>query len=88
MEEVKVNTTIIQVNTNVALFSTDDIVSGVIHVHDSGITTIIFDGNYVFGEFHCQTCAIKSLHSLICNYFIAKHNCGIEYSDYKRLHLN
>lgn len=53
MEEVKVNTTIMQVNTNVALFSTDDIVSGVIHVHDSGITTIIFDGNYVFGEFHC-----------------------------------
>ncbi|ELN2576660.1 hypothetical protein RY966_002379 [Enterobacter kobei] len=88
MEKININTTILRVNADLALFKTGDIVSGVIHVPDAGKTTVIFDGGYVFGEFHCPICAIKNLNTLVCNYIIAHRNCGIEYSDYKRLHLN
>lgn len=88
MEVVNVSTTISQVNADLALFKTSDIVSGVVHIHDNGTTTVVFDGGYVFGEFHCPACAIKNLNTLVCNYIIAHRNCGIEYSDYKRLHLN
>ncbi len=88
MEVVNVSTAISQVNADLALFKTSDIVSGVVHINDSGTTTIVFDGGYVFGEFHCLACAIENLNTLVCNYIIAHRNCGIEYSDYKRLHRN
>lgn len=86
--EITVSTEISLVNAEVTTFKSEDIVSGVIHVTATGKTTIIFDGGYVFGEFHCPGCAIKNLNQMICNYVTSKINCGIEYSDYKRLHMN
>ncbi|HEO9044191.1 TPA: hypothetical protein QIF36_002355 [Enterobacter kobei] len=83
---ILVEVTLNVLNKEIATFKAGDIVSGVIHITNDGTATIIFDGGYLFGEFHCSACAIKNLNSLIVNYVTAKRNCGLEYSEYKRLH--
>ncbi|MCW1825745.1 hypothetical protein OLZ31_02595 [Enterobacter asburiae] len=88
MASYHVSVNVLKLNNNYSLFKINDIVSGLIFEERDKQAAVIMDGGYVLGKFHCFSCAIDELKNVVCNYIIARHNCGIEYSDYKRLHLN
>ena len=76
------------VNKEIATFNINGAISGVVHLPSSGPVTVVLDGGYVFGEFHCPVCAVKHISSLPVNFAEAQKSCGMSYNDHKRQQLN
>ncbi|HGH4615027.1 TPA: hypothetical protein ACJIWM_000756 [Enterobacter bugandensis] len=76
------------VNKEIATFNINGIISGVVHLPSSGPVTVVLDGGYVLGEFHCPACAVKHISLLSVNFTEAQNACGISYYDHKRQQLN
>lgn len=76
------------VNKEIATFNINGIISGVVHLPSSGPVTVVLDGGYVLGEFHCPVCAVKHISLLSVNFTEAQNACGMSYYDYKRQQLN
>lgn len=76
------------VNKEIATFNINGIISGVVHLPSSGPVTVVLDGGYVLGEFHCPVCAVKHINLLSVNFTEAQNACGMSYYDYKRQLLN
>lgn len=76
------------VNKEIATFNINGAISGVVHLPSSGPVTVVLDGGYVFGEFHCPVCAVKHISSLSVNFAEAQKSCGMSYNDHKRRQLN
>lgn len=58
---MKVNVTTVElslavVNKEIATFNINGAISGVVHLPSSGPVTVVLDGGYVLGEFHCAVC--------------------------------
>jgi hypothetical protein len=76
------------VNKNLATFNFNGAISGVVHLPSSGPVTVVLDGGYVLGEFHCPVCAVKHISLLSVNFSEAQNACGKSYYDHKRQQLN
>ncbi|HCM9478382.1 TPA: hypothetical protein ACKFV5_000055 [Enterobacter roggenkampii] len=76
------------VNKEIATFNINGIISGVVHLPSSGPVTVVLDGGYVLGEFHCPVCAVKHISLLSVKFAEAKNACGMSYYDHKRQLLN
>lgn len=76
------------VNKEIATLNINGIISGVVHLPSSGPVTVVLDGGYVLGEFHCPVCAVKHISLLSVNFTEAQNACGMSYYDYKRQLLN
>ncbi|MCG5130265.1 hypothetical protein L2X78_22160 [Enterobacter mori] len=76
------------VNKEIATFNINGAISGVFHLPPSGPVTVVIDGGYVLGEFHCPVCAVKDISLLAVNFAEAQNTCGMSYYDHKRQHLN
>ncbi|MCK7312756.1 hypothetical protein [Enterobacter bugandensis] len=76
------------VNKEIATFNINGIISGVVHLPSSGPVTVVLDGGYVLGEFHCPVCAVKHISLLSVKFAEAQNACGMFYYDYKRQQLN
>nr|DAG56878.1 MAG TPA: hypothetical protein [Caudoviricetes sp.] len=76
------------VNKDLATFNINGAISGVVHLPSSGSVTVVLDGGYVLGEFHCSICAVKHLSLLSVNFAEAQDACGMSYYDHKRQQLN
>lgn len=72
---VELNLTI--VNKEIATFNIIGTVSGVIHLPSSGTATVVLDGGYVLGEFHCPLCAVKSIALLSANITEFQNLCSV-----------
>lgn len=75
-----------RVNNVIATFKCNDSVSGVMHCPSNGPITIVLDGGYVLGEFHCEVCAIREISLLTINIEDADKLYGASYSRYKELY--
>lgn len=76
------------VNKEIATFNINGAISGVVHLPASGPVTVVLDGGYVLGEFHCPVCAVKHISLLSVNFAEAQDACGMSYYDHKRQQLN
>lgn len=76
------------VNKEIATFNINGTVSGVVHLPTSGPVTVVLDGGYVLGEFHCPVCAVKHISLLSMDFTAAQNACGMSYYDHKRQYLN
>lgn len=76
------------VNKEIATFNINGAVSGVVHLPTSGPVTVVLDGGYVLGEFHCPVCAVKHISLLSMDFTAAQNACGMSYYDHKRQYLN
>ncbi|EPC4330631.1 hypothetical protein ACRZTK_001117 [Enterobacter asburiae] len=76
------------VNKEIATFNINGAISGVVHLPASGPVTVVLDGGYVLGEFHCPACAVKHIGLLSVNFAEAQNACGMSYYDHKRQQLN
>ncbi|MHA0950782.1 hypothetical protein [Enterobacter ludwigii] len=76
------------VNKNLATFNFNGAISGVVHLPSSGPVTVVLDGGYVLGEFHCPVCAVKHISLLSVNFAEAQNACGMSYYDHNRQQLN
>ncbi|WP_407216298.1 hypothetical protein [Enterobacter hormaechei] len=76
------------VNKDLATFNVNGAISGVVHLPTSGPVTVVLDGGYVLGEFHCPACAVKDISLLSASFAEAQNACGMCYYDHKRQQLN
>lgn len=76
------------VNKEIATFNINGAISGVVHLPSSGPVTVVLDGGYVLGEFHCPVCAVENISLLSVNFAEAQNACGMSYYDHKRQQLN
>ncbi|MGA4510527.1 hypothetical protein [Enterobacter hormaechei] len=76
------------VNKDLATFNVNGAISGVVHLPPSGPVTVVLDGGYVLGEFHCPACAVKDISLLSASFAEAQNACGMSYYDHKRQQLN
>ncbi|MED7684626.1 hypothetical protein [Enterobacter ludwigii] len=76
------------VNKEIATFNINGIISGVVHLPSSGPVTVVLDGGYVLGEFHCPVCAVKHISLLSVKFAEGQNACGMSYYDHKRQLLN
>lgn len=76
------------VNKDLAIFNINGAISGVVHLPSSGPVTVVLDGGYVLGEFHCPVCAVKHISLLSVNFAEAQNACGMSFYDHKRQYLN
>ncbi|HFS8089967.1 TPA: hypothetical protein ACH2JA_002335 [Enterobacter hormaechei] len=76
------------VNKDLATFNVNGAISGVVHLPTSGPVTVVLDGGYVLGEFHCPACAVKDIGLLSASFAKAQNACGMSYYDHKRQQLN
>ncbi|MCM7084010.1 hypothetical protein [Enterobacter roggenkampii] len=76
------------VNKDIATFNINGAISGVVHLPSSGPVTVVLDGGYVLGEFHCPVCAVKHISLLSVKFAEAQNACGMSYYDHKRQLLN
>ncbi|WP_320730360.1 hypothetical protein [Enterobacter sichuanensis] len=76
------------VNKDLATFNINGAISGVVHLPSSGPVTVVLDGGYVLGEFHCPACAVTSISLLSVKFAEAQNSCGMSYYDHKRQQLN
>lgn len=76
------------VNKDLATFNINGAISGVVHLPSSGPVTVVLDGGYVLGEFHCPVCAVKHISLLSVNFAEAQSACGMSYYNHKRQQLN
>ncbi|MFX2553419.1 hypothetical protein V6269_05700 [Enterobacter roggenkampii] len=76
------------VNKEIATFNINGAISGVVHLPSSGPVTVVLDGGYVLGEFHCPVCAVKHISLLSVKFAEAQNACGMSYYDHKRQQLN
>lgn len=84
MEIVKVELNLKAVNKEVAVFNCEKKVSGVIHVTEDGETTVVLDGGYVLGKFHCPQCAITEISMLAVKISEGNKKGLGNYRQYKR----
>lgn len=75
-------------NKDLATFNINGAISGVVPLPSSGPVTVVLDGGYVLGEFHCPVCAVKHISLLSVNFAEAQNACGMSYYDHKRQQLN
>lgn len=73
------------VNKEIATFNISGAISGVVHLPSSGPVTVVLDGGYVLGEYHC---AVKHISLLSVNFAEAQNACGMSYYDHKRQQIN
>lgn len=90
---MKVSVTIVElnlaaVNKEIATFNISGAISGVVHLPSSGPVTVVLDGGYVLGEFHCPVCGVKHISLLSVNFAEAQNACGMSYYDHKLQQLN
>ncbi|ELW1645662.1 hypothetical protein NTH58_000660 [Enterobacter oligotrophicus] len=83
-----VDLNLIVVNKDIATFNINGAISGVVHLPSSGPVTVVLDGGYVLGEFHCPVCAVERISLLSVNFAEAQKSCGMSYNDHKRQQLN
>lgn len=76
------------VNKEIATFNINGAISGVVHLPSTGPVTVVLDGGYVLGEFHCPVCAVKHISLLSMDFTAAQNACGMSYYDHKRQYLN
>ena len=76
------------VNKDLATFNINGAISGVVHLPSSGPVTVVLDGGYVLGEFHCPICAVEHISLLSVNFAEAQNACGMSFYDHKRQYLN
>ena len=76
------------VNKDLATFNINGAISGVVHLPSSGPVTVVLDGGYVLGEFHCPVCAVQYISLLSVNFAEAQNACGMSFYDHKRQYLN
>jgi hypothetical protein len=76
------------VNKDLATFNVNCAISGMVHLPFSGPVTVVLDGGYVLGEFHCPICAVEHISLLSVNFAEAQNACGMSYYDHKRQQLN
>ncbi|RTO13388.1 hypothetical protein EKN76_13695 [Enterobacter bugandensis] len=76
------------VNKEIATFNISGAISGVVHLPSSGPVTVVLDGGYVLGEYHCPVCAVKHISLLSVKFAEAQNACGMSYYDHKRQQLN
>ncbi|KZP49992.1 hypothetical protein A3N37_00595 [Enterobacter ludwigii] len=76
------------VNKEIATFNINGAISGVVHLPASGPVTVVLDGGYVLGEFHCPGCAVKHISLLAMDFTAAQNACSMSYYDHKRQQLN
>ncbi|HDT2143384.1 TPA: hypothetical protein QHN14_001357 [Enterobacter roggenkampii] len=76
------------VNKEIATFNISGAISGVVHLPSSGPVTVMLDGGYVLGVFHCPICAVERISLLSVNFAEAQNACGMSYYDHKRQQLN
>lgn len=87
MRVIELELTLKAVNKDIATFSYDNAVSGVIHTPSASRATVILDGGYVLGEFHCPACALDALKDVQVKLIASEIKAGT-YSDYKKTHIN
>ncbi|HGN8650437.1 TPA: hypothetical protein ACK1V7_001858 [Enterobacter cloacae] len=88
VEVTTVEMGLVIVNKEIATFNINGAISGVVHMPSPGPVTVVLDGGYVLGEFHCPVCAVKDISLLAINFAEAQNACGMSYYDHKRQHLN
>ncbi|AKM87115.1 hypothetical protein ACP3PD_07375 [Enterobacter ludwigii] len=88
IEATTVEMGLVIVNKEIATFNINGVISGVVHLPSPGPVTVVLDGGYVLGEFHCPVCAVKDISLLSVNFADAQNACGMSYYDHKRQHLN
>ena len=76
------------VNKALATFNVNGASSGGVHLPSTGPVTVVLDGGYVLGEFHCPACAVKDISMLSASFAEAQNSCGMSYYDHKRQQLN
>lgn len=76
------------VNKEITTFNINGAISGIVHLPSSGPVTVVLDGGYVLGEFHCPACAVKDISMLSASFAEAQNACGMSYYDHKRQQLN
>lgn len=76
------------INKDLATFNVNRAISGVVHLPTSGPVTVVLDGGYVLGEFHCPACAVKDISMLSASFAEAQNVCGMSYYDHKRQYLD
>ncbi|VFS40708.1 Uncharacterised protein [Enterobacter cancerogenus] len=76
------------VNKEIVTFNINGAISGVVHLPASDPVTVVLDGGYVLGQFHCPGCAVKHISLLSMDFTAAQNACGMSYYDHKRQHLN
>lgn len=74
---------LIEVNEDIATFKCNDKISGIFHTVKNGETTVILDGGYVLGVFHCPHCAIEEIRKLYINIYKAEKKNG-DYQSHKK----
>lgn len=50
---------------NICLFNYADKVSGIFYINKGGETSVILEGEYVMGKYHCPICALDMLTDLV-----------------------
>lgn len=88
MSVTTVELNLVIVNKEIATFNINGAISGVVHLPSSGPVTVVLDGGYVLGEFHCPVCAVKHISLLSVKFAEAQNSCGMSYYDHKRQQLN
>ncbi|MEA1064708.1 hypothetical protein [Erwinia sp. HR93] len=72
-----------EINPDLASFKCNSAVSGFIHLPKKNAVTVVLDGGYKLGAFHCPTCAIKAISFLCIEVEEADKKSGMNYQAYK-----
>lgn len=75
--------TLSKINSDLAAFKCNTSVSGFVHLPDNGAVTVVLDGGYELGAFHCPACAVKAISLLCVEVEEAEKNSGMSYQAYK-----
>ncbi|WP_148872644.1 hypothetical protein [Serratia marcescens] len=71
------------INSDLAAFKCNTSVSGFIHLPANGAVTVVLDGGYELGAFHCSKCAVKAISFLCIEVEEADKHSGMNYQAYK-----
>lgn len=80
---IHVEMTVKHIGNNFAHFNCGENVKGTIHVPEKGKVTVILEGEYILGEFHCVVCAVDAITDLSSKVIVSEEICGMTYSAYK-----
>lgn len=72
-----------EINSELASFKCNTTLSGVVHLPKTGAITVVLDGGYDLGTFHCPACALKAISFLCIEVEEADKHSGMNYHAYK-----
>src|SRR5690606_16033814 len=78
-----VKVTLSKINSDLVSFKCNSSLSGFVHIPDDGAVTVVFDGGYEFGTYHCPECAVQAISFLCFEIEEAEKKSGMNYQAYK-----